>query len=410
MNSFKILLNFSLEKRIKNKTFIIVNLLMFIVIACIMFSDVYIKDIFPDLFEKPIVYVQDDNLYKFFNDYLEGQFVVKYTNSESQVIDKDRKYLIEDNECYDITIYENENELELSIIQNALLQYQQVINYSTLIMEGKLLNKEIYVHRVINNEDEQKAPWGFIVVTSIYFFAMSFASIVANDVVYEKSTKMMEMILTSTSASVHLLAKLCAGWFMVIAQILIVFIEIIFLSIIRYMFDGFKGFIKMINELGYIEGDADINIKYLIDFIQDNYEYIILIVFSVLIMFLGILLIQTVLVILSSFISNIEEAGNIQSPFYLLLLSVYYLNLFLDNTQSMTNGMGKTLSMIPFFSMLFMPCRLLCYNVPYIEVLYSIANSFITLILVLFIGSGIYKKGVLDYSSGTLLSKFIRNR
>lgn len=42
-----------------------------------------------------------------------------------------------------------------------------------------------------------------MVVTGIYFMMLSFATTVANEVVYEKATKTLELILTSVSARTH---------------------------------------------------------------------------------------------------------------------------------------------------------------------------------------------------------------
>ena len=405
MNNYNILLNFALSKRIKNKTFIILNCIVGIVVALLFFVDTYIEKLMPDLFEKPIIYVSDTSLYTFMNDYLKDNFEIEIWNQNTNVIDSNNKYLIDINEEFDITIYEDTNELELSIIQNTLLQYVQLMNYSTLLSEGRLVDKEIVVHRLVEIENSKGENWGFVVVTAIYFFAMSFASIVANDVVYEKATRMMELILTSTTATVHLFAKLSAGWLVLLIQLGLIVFDILCCFIARILYDRFEGLFILFKKLGYIDSGYQFSVSRLIELIKDNYETVLYIVVALIIMFLGILLIQAVLVILSSYISNIEEAGNIQSPFYLLFLAAYYLTIFLDNAQSMSQGLGRTLSILPFFSMLFMPCRIFNYNVGWGEITYSIINALLGLVVVLIFGSNLYKKGVLDYSNTSLINK-----
>lgn len=405
MNSFKILLKFSLEKRIKNKTFIITNVLILFVMGCLLFADLYIEDLFPSLFEKPVIYVDDTNLYEFLSDFLGESFEVNVADYEIDMINENGKYLIESEEEYAINIYSNEDSLQLSMIQNALLTYDQLKNEAILNDMGLLNSKEIVVYKEINN-DSEKQSWGFAVVTGIYFFAMSFAAVVANDVVYEKATRMMELILTSTSASVHLLSKLCAGWLMLIIQFGTVLMGGVSLLIIRFAYDRFEGLIHLLIRLGYMEGEYKITFSYIFDLLKDNYLVIGKIGLGVLIMLMGILLVQAILMILSSFISNIEEAGTVQSPFYLLLLAVYYLSIFMDNPQAMEQGIGKTLSMVPFFSMLFMPLRMFSYNVTNSEILMSLMNSMTALAITLLIGSGIYKKGVLDYNGTNMVDRF----
>lgn len=405
MESFKILLRFSLEKRIFNKTFIIVNALIALLLGLLFFVDTYIRDVLPNLFEKPVVYTNDVMLYDFLETYMEESFNIKTYEHDVFPITKDSEYLLENNEVFDITIYKEKNDLELALLQNALLQFQQTINYSILFDQHQLLDKEIVLHRIENEEESEGEKWGFIVVTGIYFFAMSFASIVANDVVYEKATRMMEIILTNTSATVHLFAKLSAGWLVLLIQFGLLVGEALILCIIRFAYDKFEGLFNLLEELGYINGEYHFSLKFIWELLKDNYKMIGLIILALIIMFLGILLIQAILVILSSFISNIEEAGNVQSPFYLLFLMVYYLTLFLDNAASMNNGIGRTLSMVPFFSMLFMPCRIFCYKVSVGEIIVSLSSSFGALSIILFVGSGLYKRGVLDYSSNSLFKK-----
>ncbi|MGN1344456.1 MAG: hypothetical protein ACI4U3_07740, partial [Traorella sp.] len=106
-----------------------------------------------------------------------------------------------------------------------------------------------------------------------------------------------------------------------------------------------------------------------------------------------------VLVVLSSFISNIEEAGNVQGPFYMLLMAVYYLAISLNTPYQMSEGIGYILSFFPFLSMLFMPCRLLIQNVSILELGLSALISLVFMYLVVSQGSIIYQRGVLDYTS-----------
>lgn len=94
-----------------------------------------------------------------------------------------------------------------------------------------------------------------------------------------------------------------------------------------------------------------------------------------------------ILVILSSFIANVEEAGNIQAPFYLILMGVYYFALSVNTPYQMSEGIGFILSFLPFFSMLFMPCRLLIQNVSMFELMLSYMIPFSAIFFVV-------KKGV----------------
>ena len=109
------------------------------------------------------------------------------------------------------------------------------------------------------------------------------------------------------------------------------------------------------------------------------------------------------MVIVSSFISNIEEAGNVQAPFYIIMLIVYYLAISLNTPYHLNEGIGYYFSFIPFLSMLFMPCRILQGAVTFYEMGLSFFFACTAFLLLAKSGSRIYQKGVLDYSSKGIL-------
>ena len=113
---------------------------------------------------------------------------------------------------------------------------------------------------------------------------------------------------------------------------------------------------------------------------------------------LGILLVQLIMVIVSSFVSSVEEAGNLQAPFYLVLLGIYYLVMAINNPYDLNEGIGFYLSFVPLINMLLMPCRLLISDVPIIQLFASIGCSLLFVAYVLYKGIPVYERGVLDYS------------
>ena len=111
---------------------------------------------------------------------------------------------------------------------------------------------------------------------------------------------------------------------------------------------------------------------------------------------LGILFLQMIMVIVSSFVTSIEESSNVQAPCYLILLVIYYFTLFVNNPYQMSEGIGYILSFVPFFSMLFMPCRLLIQNVSTYEIAIALFMAITAIIFILDFGLYFYKQGILD--------------
>ena len=71
------------------------------------------------------------------------------------------------------------------------------------------------------------------------------------------------------------------------------------------------------------------SISEMVKMIFDNQEMIQLLLLSLVFLFIGILFIQMTLVLLTTSVQTIEEAGSIQSPFYIVLLVLYMCVCFL---------------------------------------------------------------------------------
>ncbi|MBR3692926.1 MAG: ABC transporter permease [Erysipelotrichales bacterium] len=397
MECFRILLNFTLTRRIWNKTFVIVNLLLSLLIALLFCVDMYIP-LFFQLDYKPTITCSDGSVC----DGLES-ILPNFRYIEEEKERESEHYHIECSDTYDIMVEGEYQEISLTQLELGLKQWQEI----TLIQEGILTFKPVYIH-YMQEEEDSADTWGFLCITAVYFLALSFAGSVANDIVYEKATRMMELILSSADASVHLLAKLFGGWLVLLFQLGIFLIDIVVCSVIRYIYDRGKGLVELLVELGLVQEIYDITLSSIGEWITHNTDMIGYLCLALVIMLLGILLVQSVLVILSSFISNIEEAGNIQSPFYLLLMGVYYLTIFVNTKESMTNGLGRILSLLPFFSMLCMPCRIFYHSLPPLDIVISLGSAIGALVFVVVLGTPIYKIGILDYSDKSIKDKLMK--
>lgn len=262
-------------------------------------------------------------------------------------------------------------------------------------------NQEVFVeNQTLKKQNEissDKSNLIFMFVTSVYFMMLSFVSGVASEVVNEKATKTLELILTSVSAKTHFYSKLFVGWLVIVMQGVASISYIIFWLLIRSIYDQGTGVVALVKKLNLIEikGSNFYSVLMNFDFSFSFFEKIFYILIFLLI---GILIVQLVLVIVSSFVSSIEEASNIQAPFYLLLLGFYYLVLAINNPHELSEGIGFYLSFIPFMNMLLMPCRILIQDVPMLQMIISASISLYLVYIILTKGSKVYERGVLDYS------------
>ncbi len=402
MSSLSILLRFTLEKRICNRTFLYWNLGLLGLILALFFCDFIILFFVPAFFEPKPIYVAE------LSDFAEWgnannsffTFIPLESDTDQHEILEAGRWIIQYEAQYQIISKEEIPANQYLALQQILLSYDQTHNEKT----SMVLPVVSLVLESQNHEENQ--AWAFLMITSIYFIALGYVGSVASDVVYEKSTRMMELILTSVSSSTHLIAKLLGGWLALILQVACLGGALLGSFLLRYGYDQAKGLWRVLVQFQLIEKEIQLDLGKLLGEMISEYELLPKLLFGLSFMLLGILFVQTILVILSSFISSVEESGAIQSPFYLLFMGVYYLTLFLNTPEQMNSGLGRGLSMLPFFSMLFMPCRMFYYQVSWLEIFISLAIAVVALILLWLLGAPIYQIGVLDYSSQPMHKKW----
>ena len=403
------LVKFSLKRRFVNTATILLNVMLCLVLGAAFFADKLVDLINPQLFEERVIYLCNlderivDSLFESEQSGL--KFIVSEEDPKHLITEDNRAMVLEYQQGYILhTLYKADSLLvhSLSALLSQTHQTLALLSLVTSSEEFESIMSPILIENQVQNEgievSEDRQNLIFMVITSIYFTMLSFSTTVANEVIYEKSTKTLELILTSVSAKAHFLSKMVVGWLAIFIQMLLVCGYLLLWFIIRNSFDQGNQLLLFIEKAGLLNNGCK-TFAELLGQIHLEPSFILKLLFILAFLYTGILFIQMILVILSCFIANVEEAGNIQAPFYLILMGVYYFALSVNTPYQMSEGIGFILSFLPFFSMLFMPCRLLIQNVSMFELMLSYMISFSAIFFVVKKGSAVYQRGVLDYSS-----------
>lgn len=395
----KHLIAFSLKRRFNNKAVIILNILLIILIGIGLFVDKALLMINPNMFEPLVVYI-DENLYDK-KELFRNTEKIELKLYQNQEIDNNTYILKNEGiewvveSIYPMSIDNTQKIFQL--IHNYTQEHARLFIDSELITLSESLTSFNLTNKTKADDfiDATKQNLIFVVITTIYFMMLSYSSMIANEVVYEKTSKILELILTSVTAKTHFISKMLIGWLTIMIQTLITGVIIMGWIVIRLSYDDGSGLTVFAYKLGLIN-EPLLGFKDLLLYL--NIDSTVLIAFALSLVFLifGILLLQMIMVIVSSFVNNIEESSNIQAPCYLILLVIYYFAISINTPYHMSEGMGYYLSFVPFFSMLFMPCRLLIQNVASYEIMISLIFAIIAILLVLDFGLYFYKQGILD--------------
>jgi len=386
----KTLLKFSFKRRFLNKMTLFLQI-MFIAVITLMFYFDKVSDLFNLEFNKPIpIYIEPSLRKLIINEpEWESKGFVLSTNKDSISISKVKDVytisLVEDmftqSKIYELLLDNHQKRKEKSSnpsVYKWLEDYQQIdVNF----LEYK------------QEENQFKHQLIILFLTSIYFMLLNFIAVNSNEIIMEKTSHMIPIILTHVKIRTHFLSKLIIGFSSVLFQIISSMGIVGLIAYSRYQLDRGEGLIKLLVKFFPFKLDSlDLDdILKLLDISWDDFYQVLL---GLVFILIGILIIQILILILSSKVKTMEEAASIQGPFYLILLIIYYLALSLNTTQSLSSGFGYILSYLPIFSMLIMPMRLLTQHVMPIEIMTSLLFSFALISLIFILMYPLYKEGI----------------
>ena len=397
----KVLVFFSLKRKFLNKSTLLLNCLIFLAVGCLFFADKLVEAINPSTMEPLTVYLSHD-LYLDINDFEtdDSLWLLKEYNNET-LAQKEVK-LSRNEEGYQLISAYGVDPLDYETVRYLLSNYQKK-RYAkehdvTLLQEVEALSAPVITVKSLHEADALSADRqavAFFIETSIYFMTLSFCTAIAVEVIYEKTGKILDLILTAVRPRIHFYAKIISGWLAVFLQSGISFLEVLLFYSIRQQYDHGENLLKLLENSGLLRQDAKSFHEFFASFgsFSDLLPSLLLVL---LFLFLGILLIQLIMTVLASYVNTMEEGAAIQTPCYLILMLIYYLALTLSSPYQMSEGLGKVLSYLPVFSMLFMPNRIILGVVKWWEVLCSFLLSFLLIVAVLYYGASWYESGILS--------------
>ena len=236
------------------------------------------------------------------------------------------------------------------------------------------------------SEDGTKNFWyAYVMVFVLYMVIMMFGQKVAMSVVTEKTSRAMEVLITSASPVALMFGKILASSVAGIFQITAIF--------------G-SAFISYNINKSYFETNAVINT--LFNFPASLVGYLLIF------FLLGFLIYSFLFGAMASTVSKIEDLSSV-----VMLIQIIFVAGFVVSTNAMTSGdvnseLMKGLSLFPLTSPMAMFTRIAMSEVPGLEILLSVVLLILATILIGYIAAKIYRVGVLMYGTRPTLGKIIK--
>lgn len=229
-------------------------------------------------------------------------------------------------------------------------------------------------------EDNSAVQYAVSYVATIILFIiiLTYAQIIAQEIASEKGTRIMEVILSSTTAQKHFYGKLTGVLLVAVTQMALYGI------IFAVGFNQFK--------------DMEI-VKSVLDGISLDSIFGPFLWYSLLFMFFGILIYAVLAALCGSLVNKAEDTAKAILPVTYLSLGGYMLGLILGASDP-NNIVIRITSYIPFLSSYIMPIRLANETVEISGVLISLIVLVIITFVLMFMSANMYKSNVLVYSEG----------
>lgn len=427
-NKFWFLTKNSLQKKMKNKTFIIVNILLLIVLVALINIDRVVM-LFGGNFDKQNNIMVLDNTNKTY------EIFKKTIDSEETIIDTGLKYKVkkvsdekkakkEIKKDEDILLIINNDEND--IINVTMITYgyinsnlYQLINSSITASKQNLAMEEIgisaeelakisksveikreYIEANKSKEEEQNEfIMGIVTPIVIFPFFMLITLVVqmvGAEINEEKSTRSMEIIISNVPAKVHFFSKILAANLFVIIQCALLGLY----SIIGMLLRGGKSLdsIQNVDVISNVTSGMDIT-----GMINNLVGYIPFVLILMAVTLLGYSLLAG---ILASMTTNMEDFQQLQTPIFVVSLVGFYLAIM--NTMFDGAIFIRVLSYAPFISAILSPSLLVTGVIGFKDIILSILLMVVVIYLLLKYGLKIYKEGILNYSSNKLWKKMLK--
>ena len=407
MKQFGKILKFELKGYMRNKIFVGITIFLIVSIAIVMFIPNIIASFesdednsAPALLPTMLVYAEDENLSAVVKEYFANAFADYNVKIAECSVDELKNDIISGNaECAfvmnsassyiyyvnNLSMYDVNTEIANTVLQEVYRMDAMVQNGLTPEQAGEILSVQIESGTETLGKDQmQNFFYTYIMIFALYMVILLYGQMVATNVATEKSSRAMELLVTSAKPTSMMFGKVLASCIAGFSQLVLVFGTAILL------YNMNKDALS--NPL--IASIFDIPVEL----------FIYLIVFFV----LGFLIYAFMFGSIGSTASKLEDINTSVMPITFLFVISFMVVMFSMSSGSVDNTAMLVCSYIPFTSPMAMFTRICMSTVAWYEIAASIAILVGSTIGIGVLSAKIYRVGVLLYGMPPKLSTIMK--
>ena len=422
-SKLSLLIKDGLNKKINTKWFKVINIILLVVIVGLFNIDSIIKFFGGDFDEDTTIYVYDNTLkyydalktaYESTNIQLSstsGKIEKGEGNYKDEVekIKEDKKgdiiVVINDLHNVEVISFDYVDALTIQVLNASIEQVKTSIAlsesniapeelakiYEPVNIKRTYLNEELDEnYELVNTIGNLAIP---VFIMPFFFLILMVTQMIGAEINEEKSSKSMEIIVTSVSPKIHFLSKIITSNLYAIIQCVLFILYFGIGALVR----------KLVTGTSFMGSLGESTTKLLDTFVESGMLSNILkcLPFIIIMILLSFFAYSLLAGILASMTTSQEDFQQLQTPMMLLIMAGYFLAVMASTYEKSTFII--VISMIPFISCIFLG------QITILHVLISVGLLLLVIYLLLKYGLRIYKAGILNYSSSNLWKKMLES-
>ena len=408
MSQFGKILKFELKGYLRNKVFVGITIFLVVAIAIVMFIPNIIAaiesdnegDVTPTDLPTMLVYSENENLSAIVKEYFGNAFIDYNVQIAEGGVDDLKKDIIDGNaECAfvmnsassytyyvnNLSMYDSNTAIADTVLQEVYRVRAMIQNGLTPEQAGEIMSVQIESSTETLGKDQmQNFFYTYIMIFALYMVILLYGQMVATNVATEKSSRAMELLVTSAKPTSMMFGKVLASCIAGFSQLVIVFGTAILLYNINKE--------SLSNPL--IASIFDIPIEL----------FIYLIVFFV----LGFLIYAFMFGAIGSTASKLEDINTSVMPITYLFIIAFMVVMFSMSSGEIDNAVMRVCSYIPFTSPMAMFTRICMSTVAWHEIAIAIVILIASTIGIGILSAKIYRVGVLLYGTPPKIGTIIK--
>ena len=410
MKQFGKILKFELKGYMRNKIFVGITIFLVVAIAVVMFIP-NITSAFKsedegttDVGSLPVmlIHAEDEDLAGLVKEYFTGAFAgYNVTVAEGTVEDVKNKITLGEAECAfvmnsassytyyvnNLSMYDANTAIADTMLQEVYRVNAMVQNGMTPEQAGEIMAVQIESEITTLGKDQmQNFFYTYIMIFALYMVILLYGQMVATNVASEKSSRAMEVLITSAKPTSMMFGKVLASCIAGLVQLVAVF--------------GSALIFYNINKASW---EDNMIVQSIFNIPVDLFVYML--VFFV----LGFLIYAFMYGAIGSTASKLEDINTSVMPITFLFIIAFFVVMFSMTSGSVDTTLMKVCSYIPFTSPMAMFTRLCMSTVAWYEIAISIAILIGSTVGIGVLAAKIYRVGVLMYGNKPKVGALLKN-